>query len=56
MSLTRAIAVGRDQVEGSTVTSDALKGFLLVFCNGVLVSFVLSIIVLGLAPLSRIGS
>jgi len=56
MSLTRSIAVGRDQVEGSTVTTDALKGFLLVFYNGVLVSFVLSIIVLGLASLSRIGS
>ena len=34
MSLTRAIAVGRDQVEGSTVTSDALRGFLLVFWGG----------------------
>ena len=50
MSLTRAIAVGRDQVQGFTVTSDALKGFLLVFCNGVLVSFVLSIIVFDLRP------
>ena len=56
MSLTKAIAVGRGQVEGSIVASDALKGFLLVFCNGVLVSFVLSIIVLGLTSLSRIGS
>jgi hypothetical protein len=55
MSLTRAIIVGRDQVKGSTVTSDAVKGCLLVFCNGVLVSFVLSIIVLGLASLTRIG-
>lgn len=54
MSLTRAIAVGRDQEKGSTVSSDAVKGFLLVFCNGVLVSFVLSIIVLGLASLSSI--
>jgi hypothetical protein len=54
MSLTRAIAVGRDQVKGYAVSSDAVKGFLLVFCNGVLVSFVLSIIVLGLASLSSI--